>query len=550
MRAALARDREHVVARGRRDHARPERRGERDGRAADARPGAPHEHPFAGLQARAGHQHAPGGGEHERVGRGLGEAQRLGLRVEVAHGHDAVVGMGARQVLAEHARSARTATAGRAGRPRRRRRRCPGLMTTSRARRRALGAGAERLDDARAVGAERVRLGARRLAQADPDVDAVERAGAHAHEGLARPRLGDRHVAIHEHDLGAALLMDPHGAHRTDRIRLLPMQDELAADGLLLGVARAEPYAETERLIAERRARGLFGDLRFTLTNTPRSCHPERLVRGARSVIAAAMPLWRPGRRRGPTGPVGRMPRYAWSDPYAPLRERLHGRGRPPARARRALRGLRRLQPPRRPRRRRARRASRSRRRTRWRSCPARARSSRSARSSPTPSSSRRDELVPPGCGSCTLCLDACPTGRADRARRARRDALPLDDDAGARARSRGRTPTRSRTASTAATSARTCARGTPARRGRRADLPEDPGAWVSLADWLELPGRGAAGAPRAPLRARARPALPAPQRAGRARQRAGRSSASWRGPTRTSPIRCCATPRGARSQR
>ena len=72
------------------------------------------------------------------------------------------------------------------------------------------------------------------------------------------------------------------------------MQDELAVDGLLLGVARAEAYAETERLIAERRARGLFGDLRFTLTNTPRSCHPERLVRGARSVIAAAMPLWRP----------------------------------------------------------------------------------------------------------------------------------------------------------------------------------------------------------------------------------------------------------------
>ena len=76
------------------------------------------------------------------------------------------------------------------------------------------------------------------------------------------------------------------------------MQDELVEEGLLLGVARAEPYAETERLIAERRERGLFGDLRFTLTNTPRSCHPERLVRGARSVIAAAMLLWRPAAPR------------------------------------------------------------------------------------------------------------------------------------------------------------------------------------------------------------------------------------------------------------
>src|SRR4029077_18261219 len=105
------------------------------------------------------------------------------------------------------------------------------------------------------------------LAQADPDVDAVERAGVHPHQRLSGTRLGNRHVAIHEHDLGAALFVAHHRGHRTDRIRLFRMQDELVADGLLLGVARAEAYAETERLIAERRARGLFGDLRFTLTN-------------------------------------------------------------------------------------------------------------------------------------------------------------------------------------------------------------------------------------------------------------------------------------------
>src|SRR4051812_4071140 len=112
-------------------------------------------------------------------------------------------------------------------------------------------------------------------------------------------------------------------SHGRERPTLSRMQDELAVDGLLLGVARAEPYAETERLIAERRARGLFGDLRFTLTNTPRSCHPERLVRGARSVIAAAMPLWRPAAPPPESGPAGRMPRYALSDPHGPLRERL-----------------------------------------------------------------------------------------------------------------------------------------------------------------------------------------------------------------------------------
>src|SRR3954451_15445376 len=89
-----------------------------------------------------------------------------------------------------------------------------------------------------------------------------------------------------------------------------------------LGAARAEAHPEPERHIVERRERGLFGDLRFTLTNTARSCHPERLVRGARSVVADAVPVKTapPARPRGATG---RLPRYAWRDPYATLRERL-----------------------------------------------------------------------------------------------------------------------------------------------------------------------------------------------------------------------------------
>ena len=62
--------------------------------------------------------------------------------------------------------------------------------------------------------------------------------------------------------------------------------------------------------------------------------------------------------------------------------------------------------------------------------------------------------------------LHAVPRGvpdrRARRAARARRDALPvLPDDRAARARSRSRCATRWAGTSTAATSARTCARGT-----------------------------------------------------------------------------------------
>ena len=39
--------------------------------------------------------------------------------------------------------------------------------------------------------------------------------------------------------------------------------EELGLDAV--GVARAEAYTETERHIRERRARGLFADMRFTM---------------------------------------------------------------------------------------------------------------------------------------------------------------------------------------------------------------------------------------------------------------------------------------------
>jgi epoxyqueuosine reductase len=100
--------------------------------------------------------------------------------------------------------------------------------------------------------------------------------------------------------------------------------DELGLDAI--GVARAEPYEETERHIRERRARGLFAEMRFTTARPEQSCHPERLLDGARSVISAALCYWRP---EPPLGPgEGRLARYAWDDGYAALRERLDALGR------------------------------------------------------------------------------------------------------------------------------------------------------------------------------------------------------------------------------
>src|SRR6187402_2731327 len=99
---------------------------------------------------------------------------------------------------------------------------------------------------------------------------------------------------------------------------------ELGID--VFGAAPAEAYDETERHIRERRARGLFADMRFTMARPEVSCHPETLLPGARSVISAALCYYaEEGERRAGQG---RLPRYTWFDAYADLREKLDELGR------------------------------------------------------------------------------------------------------------------------------------------------------------------------------------------------------------------------------
>src|SRR5688572_26150163 len=102
------------------------------------------------------------------------------------------------------------------------------------------------------------------------------------------------------------------------------LADELGID--VVGAAPAEPYDETERLIRERRARGLFADMRFTMARPEISCHPESLLPGARTVISAALCYYAPETDREPG--EGGLPRYTWFDAYADLRERLDVLGR------------------------------------------------------------------------------------------------------------------------------------------------------------------------------------------------------------------------------
>jgi epoxyqueuosine reductase len=113
-------------------------------------------------------------------------------------------------------------------------------------------------------------------------------------------------------------------SRHTTRVHLQQLADELGLD--VVGVARAEPYTETERHIRERRARGLFADMKFTMAQPETSCHPETLLPDAKSVVSAALCYYAPEPERG--AGEGRLPRYTWRDGYRELREKLDALGR------------------------------------------------------------------------------------------------------------------------------------------------------------------------------------------------------------------------------
>jgi epoxyqueuosine reductase len=102
------------------------------------------------------------------------------------------------------------------------------------------------------------------------------------------------------------------------------LAQELGIDAI--GAAPAQPYVETERHIHDRRARGLFADMRFTMAQPEVSCHPEALFAGARTVVSAALCYYATAPEPG--AGEGRLPRYAWRDAYEELREKLDELGR------------------------------------------------------------------------------------------------------------------------------------------------------------------------------------------------------------------------------
>ncbi len=97
-----------------------------------------------------------------------------------------------------------------------------------------------------------------------------------------------------------------------------------------VGVTGAEVLQPALSVIELRKQAGLAGDMQFTYRNPSRSCEPTRLLPSARSIIAAA---WAYGHWRGPASanapdhdaenPTGTVARYSWHDHYADLRQAL-----------------------------------------------------------------------------------------------------------------------------------------------------------------------------------------------------------------------------------
>ena len=183
------------------------------------------------------------------------------------------------------------------------------------------------------------------------------------------------------------------------------LADELGLD--VVGAAPVAPYEETERHIVERRERGLFGSMRFTMARPEVSCHPETLLEGARTVVSAALCYYTPG--PAPGAGEGRLPRYAWRDHYALLRERLDELGRRLGGGYRVLVDANQHVD----------RAGAERSGVGFigKNTMLITRSHGSWVVLGTLVTTAELEATPsiaPGCGSCTLCIDACPTGALD----------------------------------------------------------------------------------------------------------------------------------------
>ncbi len=93
-----------------------------------------------------------------------------------------------------------------------------------------------------------------------------------------------------------------------------------------VGVTPAVAFDTTRRHLQQRKAAGLHAGMRFTYLRPERSSDPTRALPDAQALVVAARSYRRAAAHDevgSPSAPRGRVARYAWEDHYAPLRQAL-----------------------------------------------------------------------------------------------------------------------------------------------------------------------------------------------------------------------------------
>jgi epoxyqueuosine reductase len=90
-----------------------------------------------------------------------------------------------------------------------------------------------------------------------------------------------------------------------------------------VGVAPATPFVDTRTALEERKAAGLHGGMHFTYGDPARATDPARTLPGARALVVGARSYQRAVPAERPPGPLARVARYSWTDHYEELRRGL-----------------------------------------------------------------------------------------------------------------------------------------------------------------------------------------------------------------------------------